>query len=167
MDHNLSLIVTLASGFSLALLFGFIAERLKIPALVGYLVAGVLIGPATPGFVADAGMAAQLSEIGVILLMFGVGLHFSINDLLAVKRIALPGAVAQMGLATALGAGLAYWWGWGFGAALVFGLSLSCASTVVLLNALESRGLTDTINGRVAVPHRMNRSTFMFAVNGF
>ena len=151
MDHNLSLIVTLASGFSLALLFGFIAERLKVPALVGYLFAGVLIGPATPGFVADVGMASQLSEIGVMLLMFGVGLHFSIDDLLAVKRLAVPGAVVQMGFATALGAGLAYWWGWDFGAALVFGLSLSCASTVVLLKALEARGLTDTMNGRIAV----------------
>lgn len=151
MDHNLSLIVTLASGFSLALLFGFIAERLKVPALVGYLFAGVLIGPATPGFVADVGMASQLSEIGVMLLMFGVGLHFSIDDLLAVKRLAVPGAVVQMGFATALGTGLAYWWGWDFGAALVFGLSLSCASTVVLLKALEARGLTDTMNGRIAV----------------
>lgn len=151
MDHNLSLIVTLASGFSLSLLFGFIAEKLKVPALVGYLFAGVLIGPATPGFVADVGMASQLSEIGVILLMFGVGLHFSIDDLLSVKRLAVPCAVAQMGFATALGTGLAYWWGWNLGAALILGLSLSCASTVVLLKALEARGLTDTMNGRIAV----------------
>jgi len=151
MEHNFSLVMTLASGFSLALLFGFIAERLKIPALVGYLFAGVLIGPATPGFVADVGVASELSEIGVMLLMFGVGLHFSLEDLLAVKRIAVPGAIAQMGFATALGTAMAYWWGWNFGAAIIFGLSLSCASTVVLLKALEVRGLLDTMNGRIAV----------------
>ncbi len=153
MDHNnLSLIVTLASGFSLALIFGFIAERMKIPALVGYLFAGVLIGPATPGFVADAGIAAQLSEIGVMLLMFGVGLHFSLDELLSVKRIAIPGAIAQMGFATLLGAGLShYWWGWEWSASIIFGLSLSCASTVVLLKALETRNLTDTMNGRIAI----------------
>ncbi len=151
MEHNVSLITTLAVGFGLALLLGFAAERLKLPALVGYLFAGILIGPATPGFVADAGIAAQLSEIGVMLLMFGVGLHFSLDDLLSVKRIALPGAVVQMGLATALGMGLAWWWGWSLGAGLIFGLSLSCASTVVLLKALEARGVLDTMNGRIAV----------------
>lgn len=151
MEHNLSLIVILASGFSLALLFGFVAESLKIPALVGYIFAGVLIGPATPGFVADVGIASQLSEIGVMLLMFGVGLRFSLDDLLSVKRISVPGAVVQMGVATLLGFGLAYGWGWDPGASLVFGLSLSCASTVVLLKALEARGLTDTVNGRIAV----------------
>ncbi|QTN27199.1 Kef family K(+) transporter [Rhodoferax sp. AJA081-3] len=151
MDHNISLITTIAAGFGVALVFGFIAERIKIPALVGYLVAGILIGPATPGFVADVHIASQLSEIGVMLLMFGVGLHFSLNDLLAVKRIAVPGAVVQMGLATGLGVLTAWWWGWSWGAGLVFGLSLSCASTVVLLKALEARGVLDTMNGRIAV----------------
>ena len=151
MEHNVSLISTLAAGFGLALILGFIAERLKLPALVGYLLAGIAIGPATPGFVADVGIAAQLSEIGVMLLMFGVGLHFSLKDLMAVKRIALPGAVVQMAAATALGMGLARWWGWPAGQALVFGLTLSCASTVVLLKALESRGSLESMNGRIAV----------------
>lgn len=151
MDHDISLITTISAGFGVALVFGFIAERIKIPALVGYLVAGILIGPATPGFVADVHMASQLSEIGVMLLMFGVGLHFSLNDLLAVKRIAIPGAVVQMGLATALGMVTAWWWGWSFGSGVVLGLSLSCASTVVLLKALEARGVLDTMNGRIAV----------------
>lgn len=151
MTHNISLITTLAAGFGFALIFGFIAEKIKLPALVGYLVAGILIGPATPGFVADANIASQLSEIGVMLLMFGVGLHFSLKDLLAVKRIALPGAVLQMGLATGLGMLMAWWLGWSFGSGLVFGLSLSCASTVVLLKALEARGILDSMNGRIAV----------------
>ena len=151
MDHNIPLITTIAAGFGMALIFGFIAERVKVPALVGYLVAGILIGPATPGFVADVHIASQLSEIGVMLLMFGVGLHFSLNDLLAVKRIAIPGALVQMSLATLLGMGLAWWWDWSWGAGLIFGLSLSCASTVVLLKALEARGVLDTMNGRIAV----------------
>ncbi|QLF93343.1 Kef family K(+) transporter [Pseudomonas sp. ABC1] len=151
MEHNISLITTLAGGFGLALIFGFIAEKLKLPALIGYLCAGILLGPSTPGFVADIELASQLSEIGVMLLMFGVGLHFSLNDLLAVKKIAVPGAVVQMGLATVLGLGIAMWWGWSFGAGLIFGLSLSCASTVVLLKALESRGILDSMNGRIAV----------------
>jgi CPA2 family monovalent cation:H+ antiporter-2 len=135
----------------LALLFGFIATRLRLPALVGYLVAGVVIGPATPGFVADAQIAAQLADIGVMLLMFGVGLHFSIGDLLAVRRIALPGAFVGILVGTSLGAGLAALWGWPVAAALVFGLSLSVASTVVLLKALESRGILDSGSGRIAV----------------
>ncbi|CAG9177345.1 YbaL family putative K(+) efflux transporter [Cupriavidus pampae] len=151
MDHNISLITTLAAGFGIALILGFIAERLKVPALVGYLLAGIIIGPATPGFVADVNLASQLSEIGVMLLMFGVGLHFSLRDLLAVKRIAVPGAVAQMALATVLGMGVAWWWGWDWGAGLIFGLSLSCASTVVLLKALETRGVLESMNGRIAV----------------
>ena len=151
MEHNLPLISTLAAGFGIALVLGFVAERLKIPALVGYLLAGIVIGPATPGFVADLHLASQLSEIGVMLLMFGVGLHFSLRDLMTVKRIAIPGAVVQMGLATVLGMGLASWWGWSWAAGLVFGLSLSCASTVVLLKALEVRGLLDSMNGRIAV----------------
>ena len=151
MEHNVALITTIAAGFGLALIFGFIAERLKTPALVGYLLAGIAIGPSTPGFVADIGIASQLSEIGVMLLMFGVGLHFSLNDLLTVKRIALPGAIVQMAVATILGMALANWWGWSFGAGLVLGLSLSCASTVVLLKALESRGFLESMNGRIAV----------------
>lgn len=151
MDHNVTLISTIAAGFGMALILGFIAERLKVPALVGYLLAGIVLGPGTPGFVADIGIASQLSEIGVMLLMFGVGLHFSLKDLLAVKRIAVPGAVVQMSLATLLGMGAAWSWGWSWGAGLVFGLSLSCASTVVLLKALDSRGLIDTMNGRIAV----------------
>lgn len=151
MEHNISLITTIAAGFGLALIFGFIAERIKLPALVGYLLAGIMLGPSTPGFVADVGIASQLSEIGVMLLMFGVGLHFSMDDLLSVKRIALPGAVVQMSLATLLGMGVAWWWGWTMGEGLIFGLALSCASTVVLLKALESRGILDSMNGRIAV----------------
>lgn len=151
MEHNTTLISTLAVGFVLALGLGFAAERIRLPALVGYLLAGIMIGPATPGFVADLHIAAQLSEIGVMLLMFGVGLHFSLKDLLAVKRLAVPGAVVQMGLATLLGLGLARWWGWSWGSGLLLGLSLSCASTVVLLKALEARGLLDSMNGRIAV----------------
>lgn len=151
MEHNISLITTIAAAFGLALIFGFIAERIKLPALVGYLMAGICIGPATPGFVADVGIASQLSEIGVMLLMFGVGLHFSFNDLLSVKRIAIPGAIVQMTIATVLGAILANAWGWSFGEGLIFGLALSCASTVVLLKALESRQLIDSMNGKIAV----------------
>jgi CPA2 family monovalent cation:H+ antiporter-2 len=151
LPHDISLITTLAAGFGLALVLGFIAARLKLPALVGYLVAGIAIGPATPGFVADAQIASQLAEVGVMLLMFGVGLHFSIEDLLSVRKIALPGAVVQMVIATALGTGVALLWDWDLGAALVFGISLSVASTVVLLKALESRGLVESANGRIAV----------------
>ena len=151
MEHHIPLISTLAAGFGVALLLGFIAERLRMPALVGYLLAGIIIGPATPGFVADVGLAAQLSEIGVMLLMFGVGLHFSLDDLLAVKRIALPGAVVQMSIASLLGMLVAHWWGWDWGSGLVFGLTLSCASTVVLLKALESQGVLESMNGRIAV----------------
>jgi len=151
MDHNVTLISTIAAGFGLALIFGFIAERFKLSALVGYLVAGILIGPTTPGFIADAHIASQLSEIGVMLLMFGVGLHFSIDDLMAVKRIAIPGAIVQMTFATLLGMYLSHWWGWSLGQGLIFGLALSCASTVVLLRALESRGMIDSMNGKITV----------------
>jgi CPA2 family monovalent cation:H+ antiporter-2 len=151
MDHNLSLITTLAAAFSVALVLGFIAERIKIPALVGYLVAGIIIGPATPGFVADLHIAKQLSEIGIMLLMFGVGLHFSPADLLDVKRVAVPGAVVQMTATTVLGMSFAWWWGWSVGGGLIFGLSLACASTVVLLKSLEARDLLNTMNGRIAV----------------
>jgi CPA2 family monovalent cation:H+ antiporter-2 len=151
MHHGVSLITTIAAAFGLALILGFVAVRLKLPALLGYLIAGIIIGPATPGFVADLDLSQQLAEIGVMLLMFGVGLHFSLQDLLAVRRIALPGAVAQIAVATALGAGLASLWGWSLGVSIVFGLALSVASTVVLLRALESRGLLESINGRIAV----------------
>ncbi|BAV34899.1 sodium:proton antiporter [Sulfuricaulis limicola] len=151
MPHSVALITTLATGLGLALVMGFIAMRLKLPALVGYLIAGIIIGPGTPGFVADLGLSQQLAEIGVILLMFGVGLHFSLDDLLSVRRIALPGAVAQIVVATALGMGIATLWGWSPGAGIVFGLALSVASTVVLLRALEDRGVLDSVNGRIAV----------------
>ena len=151
MHHNVSLITTIAAAFSVALVLGFAAERIRVPALVGYLVAGIVIGPATPGFVADVHIASQLSEIGIMLLMFGVGLHFSPDDLLAVRRVAIPGAALQMGATTLLGTALAQWWGWSLGGALVFGLSLACASTVVLLKSLETRDLMNTMDGRIAV----------------
>ena len=151
MHHNLSLITTIAAALGFGLLFGMLAVRLRLPALVGYLAAGILIGPATPGFVADVALAGQLAEIGVMLLMFGVGLHFSIDDLIEVRAIALPGAVLQIGVATLMGMGLAHLWGWSPGAGLVFGLALSVASTVVLLRALEERGALGSLNGRIAV----------------
>lgn len=151
MPHDISLITTIAAALGLGLVFGMLAIRLKLPPLVGYLVAGIAIGPATPGFVADMKLASQLAEIGVMLLMFGVGLHFSLNDLLDVRKVALPGAVLQIAAATALGMGLAYAVGWDFGAGVVFGLALSVASTVVLLRALEDRGILDSFNGRIAV----------------
>jgi CPA2 family monovalent cation:H+ antiporter-2 len=151
MHHELSLITTIAAALGFGLLFGMLAVRLKLPALVGYLAAGIVIGPATPGFVADVSLASQLAEIGVMLLMFGVGLHFSLRDLLDVRKIALPGAVLQIAVATAMGIGMSHLWGWSLGAGLVFGLALSVASTVVLLRALESRGVLDSMNGRIAV----------------
>jgi len=151
MPHNVSLISTIAAGFGLALVFGYIAARVKVPPLVGYLLAGVLIGPATPGFVADVDLAGQLAEIGVMLLMLGVGLHFSLKDLLAVKRIAVPGALLQIVVATAMGMATSLFWGWSLGASLVFGLALSVASTVVLLRALEARGVLESVNGQIAV----------------
>ncbi len=151
MHHSVTLITTLAASLGFAMVFGLIAYRLKLPAIVGYLIAGVLIGPATPGFVADVGLSRQLAEIGIMLLMFGVGLHFSLEDLWAVRRIALPGAVAQIVVATLLGAGAAISWGWSFGAGLVFGLALSVASTVVLIRALEQRGVLQSVNGQIAV----------------
>ncbi|MFG6458222.1 cation:proton antiporter [Roseateles sp. BYS96W] len=152
MHDGMTLISTLAAAFGLALVLGLLAQWARLPALVGYLLAGVLIGPYTPGFVGDVHLAQQLSEVGVMLLMFGVGLHFSVGDLMSVKGIALPGALVQMVAATAMGAGLAhFWWGWDLGASLIFGLALSVASTVVLLRALESRELLHTGNGRIAV----------------
>lgn len=151
MPHSLTLITTIAASLGLALILGLIAHRLKLPVLVGYLLAGVILGPATPGFVADIELSRQLAEIGVILLMFGVGLHFSLDDLLAVRRIAVPGAIAQIAVATALGVGVATLWGWSLGAGLVFGLALSVASTVVLLRALEHRGVLKSVNGQIAI----------------
>src|SRR5690606_20155952 len=151
MHHNIALITTISFSLGLALVLGFIAVRMNLPALIGYLVAGVIIGPFSPGYVADAGLAAQLAEIGVMLLMFGVGLHFSIQDLLSVRRVALPGAILQIAVATGLGVALTHFWGWTLGEGIVFGLALSVASTVVLLRALESRGVLDTMNGRIAV----------------
>lgn len=151
MPHNLPLITTIATALGLALILGFLAARFKLPALVGYLLAGILIGPFTPGFVANTEIAGELAEIGVMLLMFGVGLHFSLDDLLEVRKIALPGAVLQIAVATALGACVAATWGWGLGGALVFGLALSVASTVVLLRALEARNMLESMNGRIAV----------------
>ena len=150
-DHSVPLIATLTSALGLALLLGVAAARLKLPALVGYLVAGVVIGPFTPGYVADVKIASEFAEIGIMLLMFGVGLHFSLDDLLAVRRIAVPGAILQIGVATLLGGGVALAWGWGIGGALVFGLALSVASTVVLLRALEARGSLNSMNGSIAV----------------
>ena len=151
MPHDVSLIATIAAGFGLAMVFGLIASRLSMPPLVGYLLAGIVISPSTPGFVADIGLAGQLAEIGVMLLMFGVGLHFSLKDLLAVRRIAVPGAIVQITAATLLGTGVSLLWGWPIGGAIVFGLCLSVASTVVLLRALEARGLLHSINGQIAV----------------
>jgi CPA2 family monovalent cation:H+ antiporter-2 len=151
MPHDVSLIAAVAAAFGLALALGLAAQRLGIPPLVGYLVAGILIGPATPGYVADVHLTQQLAELGVMLMMFGVGLHFSLDDLLAVRRIAVPGALVQMMVATALGAGTAILWGWSPGSGLVLGLSLSVASTVVLLRGLEARGVLASVDGRIAV----------------
>ena len=151
MEHGIALIATLAWGLGLALVLGYVASRLRMPALVGYLLAGICIAPTPPGFVGDVSFASQLSEIGVVLLMFGVGLHFSLHDLLRVKNIAVPGAVAQMAVATLLGSGVAHLWGWDLGSSIILGLCLSCASTVVLLKGLEAHGSLETGEGQVAV----------------
>ena len=151
MPHDTPLISTIVVALALAWAFGALAHRLKAPPLVGYLLAGIAIGPFTPGFVADQGLANELSEIGVILLMFGVGLHFSLDDLLSVKAIAIPGAVVQIAFATALGMSFAWWLDWPIGAGIVFGLALSVASTVVLLRAMQERRLIVTERGRIAV----------------
>ena len=151
MPHETELIATVAVGLSAAFLAALIAVRLRLPPIVGYLLAGVAVGPFTPGFVADADLAPQLAEIGVILLMFGVGVHFSPGDLYAVRGIALPGAIGQIAIATVMGIGVATWWGWSVGEGLVFGLALSVASTVVLLRALEERNVVATPAGRIAV----------------
>jgi CPA2 family monovalent cation:H+ antiporter-2 len=151
MSHDIALISTIAVSLAFAFVGGFIAVRLRLPPLVGYLLAGIAVGPFTPGFVADAGLATQLAEIGVILLMFGVGMHFSLRDLWALRLIALPGAVVQIIIATALGTVLAVFWGWSIGGGLVLGLALAVASTVVLLRALEQHGLVHSGDGRIAV----------------
>lgn len=150
--HSLPLVTTLAAALGLALIFGFIAARLKLPLILGYLVTGILLGSHTPGYVANAQIAKELAEIGVMLLMFGVGLHFSVTDLMKVRKIAIPGAILQMMVATALGTWLALHWGWTIGGSLIFGLSLSVASTVVLLRAVEVQhnGL-ESLSGRVAI----------------
>src|SRR5262250_308247 len=151
MHEETALIATIAGGLGLAFVLGLLAVRLRMPPLVGYLLAGVAVGPFTPGFVADTKLAPQLAEIGVILLMFGVGMHFSVRDLLVVRGIAVPGAVAQIVVATAMGVGVASLWGWSLESGLVFGLALSVASTVVLLRALEARAQLSTDDGRIAV----------------
>ncbi len=151
MPHESELIALVAIGFVVACGLGYVAVRLRLPAIVGYLLAGVAVGPFTPGFVGDPDLAAQLAEIGVILLMFGVGLHFSIDALLAVRRVALPGALVQIGVSTLIGLALALVWGWGAAAGVVFGLAISVASTVVLLRTLEARGQLDSEFGRMAV----------------
>jgi CPA2 family monovalent cation:H+ antiporter-2 len=151
MPHDTPLISIIVIGLGLAFVLGALANRVRISPLVGYLLAGVLVGPATPGFVADSHLASELAEIGVILLMFGVGLHFSLKDLLSVKAIAVPGAIVQIAIAAALGFALSWALGWSIGAGIVFGLALSCASTVVLLRALQERRLIQTERGRIAV----------------
>ncbi|MFS2010563.1 YbaL family putative K(+) efflux transporter [Azospirillum sp. CT11-132] len=151
MPHHVPLIATMVAAIVLAFVFGALAHRLRLSPLVGYLLAGVAIGPFTPGFVGDMQLASQLAEIGVILLMFGVGLHFSLNDLMKVRSIAIPGAVVQIAIATAMGWGLARFLGWNLAAGLVFGLALSVASTVVLLRALEQLDLFRTERGRIAI----------------
>ena len=147
----MTVITTIAAAFIAALCLGFLAEKIKVPALVGYLVAGIVIGPGTPGYIADTNIAGQLSEIGIMLLMFGVGLHFSPSELLSVKRVAVPGALIQMAVTTSVGAGIAWFWGWGLAPSVIFGLCLACASTVVLLKSLEVRGELDSMGGRIAV----------------
>ncbi|KAB0627627.1 sodium:proton antiporter [Acinetobacter gandensis] len=151
MPHDVELIILLAVGFGFALIFGYVAARLRLPPLIGYLIAGIIISPNTPGVVGDIHLANQLAELGVMFLMFGVGMHFSLNDLMQVRRVALPGAILQITVATLLGMGISMLWGWSMGSALVFGLSLSCASTVVLLKALGDRGLLNSVNGKIAV----------------
>ena len=151
MPHETALIGTVAVGLGAAFVLGLLAARLRLPPLVGYLVAGIVVGPFTPGPTVDAGLAGELAELGVILLMFGVGIHFSVRDLAAVRRVVLPGAIAQTAITGSLGAALALWWGWGAGGAAVLGLSLGVASTVVLLKGLEGRDRLDSPEGRMAV----------------
>ena len=150
LEHT-PLIATIVGSIVLAFFFGALANKLALPPLIGYLIAGIVVGPYTPGFVADGHLAQELAEIGVILLMFGVGLHFSLKDLLAVKSIAVPGALLQIVFASLLGLGLTRCVGWPAGQGIIFGLALSCASTVVLLTALQERGLVNTGRGQIAI----------------
>ena len=150
MHDGLALITTIAASFALALVMGLLANKLRLPTLLGYLLTGVMVGPATPGLVVDLALSQQLAEVGIILLMFGVGLHFSLSDLLQVRRMALPGALAGISVGTSLGFLLASLWGWPAGAGLVFGLSLSVTSTVVLMRALEQHGILKSVNGHIA-----------------
>jgi monovalent cation:H+ antiporter-2, CPA2 family len=163
MPHDTSLIAAIVAGIVLAFVLGALAHKLRVSPLAGYLLAGVVVGPFTPGFVADQGLIGQLAEIGVILLMFGVGLHFSLKDLLSVRAIALPGAVVQIAVATSLGWGLATFLGWSLGAGIVFGLALSVASTVVLLRAMQERHALQTDEGRIAVGWLIIEDLFMVA----
>ena len=151
MDNSITLISTVAIAFGVALILGFIAEKLKFPALVGYLVAGIIVSPNLYGFNVDLGLAEQLSELGVMLLMFGVGLNFSLSDLLKVKKLVVPGAVCQMALSAFCAIMMAHLWGWPIGQCVILGMCLSCASTVVVLKALEARSLLEGFDGRVAV----------------
>ena len=151
MQHETELIGTVAMGLSAAFVIGLISVQLRIPPIVGYLIAGVIVGPFTPGYVADASLATQLAELGIILLMFGVGLHFSLHDLLEVKRVAVPGALIRIVMGSLLGLVVARIWGWSNGAGIVFGLGLSVASTVVLLRALIDFGALGDITGKIAV----------------
>src|SRR5262249_4455610 len=151
MHHEAPLIATIAVSLTFAFAGGFLALRLGLPPLVGYLLAGVAVGPFTPGFLAHAELPPELPPIRVFLLLFRFGMHFSIRDLLAVRAIAVPGAIAQIGVATGLGTAAAWWWSWPIGAGLVFGLSLSVASTVVLLRELEAQGILQSDEGRIAV----------------
>lgn len=151
MSHETPLIAMIAVGLTVALIYGLIAIRLRVSPLVGYLLAGITIGPFTPGYVGDIALARELAEIGVIFLMFGVGMHFSLRDLWAVRRIAVPGAIGQIAIATLLGAAVAVGWGWPIGTGIIFGLALSVASTVVLLRALRTDGTLNTENGKIAV----------------
>ena len=152
MPDQVELITTLAWGLGLSLILGYLVSLIRMPALVGYLLAGVCIAPTTPGIVGNLELASQLSEVGVILLMFGVGLHFSLRDLLQVKSVAVPGAVIQMGATTLIGTAMAYFvWDWNLVGSFVLGVALSCASTVVMTKALDARGLLQTVRGRLAV----------------
>jgi CPA2 family monovalent cation:H+ antiporter-2 len=152
-----SLIALIAIGLVLSFLGGFVAVRLRLSPIIGYLAAGIIMGPYTPGFVGDAHLAGDLAEIGVILLMFGVGMHFSVADLWAMRSIAVPGAVIQIAVATTLGTCLALFWGWTFGAGLIFGLALSVASTVVMLRAMESSGRVNTPDGKIRSSSRLSK----------
>ena len=164
MDHEPVLISTIAIGLTAAFIGGFVARRLGLPAIVGYIVAGVAIGPFTPGLVADPSIATELAEIGVILLMFGVGIHFSFRDLLAVRSIAVPGAAIQITIVTLLGTALGMARGYGLGGSLVLGLAISVASTVVLLRTLEDRDELETLQGRIAVGWLIVQDLFMVVV---